>query len=250
MSIIAVIPARYASTRLPGKPLLKETGKFLIQHVVEQVRKAPDLDRVIVATDDERIARACQSFGAEAVMTRANHKTGTDRLAEVATALNLADNDIVINVQGDEPEIPPDCIVALVNLVKSARADFPMATLAAPLTAQRAEDPNRVKVVFDPSGRALYFSRAKIPYDRDDAGHVRYFLHLGLYAYHAGFLRRFINLPQTPAEKAEKLEQLRALENGFGILVAVVPTAHSGIDTPEDYAAFVERERLRKTQKK
>jgi 3-deoxy-manno-octulosonate cytidylyltransferase (CMP-KDO synthetase) len=245
MSVIAVIPARFASTRLPGKPLLNETGKYLIQHVVEQVSQTEGLDDVIVATDDPRIAAACQSFGAHCMMTRADHPTGTDRIAEVAKKLSLADTDIVLNVQGDEPEIPPACITELVHLAQSARVDFPMATLAAPLTSARADDPNRVKVVFDPSGRALYFSRAKIPFNRDGSAHVRYFLHLGLYSYQAGFLRRFITLPQTPAEKAEKLEQLRALEHGYGILVAVVPTAHAGIDTAEDYAAFVKRYKAR-----
>ena len=245
MTVIAVIPARFSSTRLPGKPLLNETGKFLIQHVVEQVAKTKGLDDIIVATDDERIVKACEWFGAHTMMTRADHPTGTDRIAEVAEKLWLSDSDIIVNVQGDEPEIPPEYITTLVNTAKSASAEFPMATLATPLTLERANDPNRVKVVFDPSsGRALYFSRARIPFDRDGTGQVKYFLHLGLYAYRSGFLRRFIALPQTPAEKAEKLEQLRALEHGHGILVATVPTAHAGIDTPADYAAFVQRWKL------
>jgi 3-deoxy-manno-octulosonate cytidylyltransferase (CMP-KDO synthetase) len=241
MTVIAVVPARYASQRLPGKPLLKETGKYLIQHVVEQVGKTKGLDDVIVATDDQRIMDACKCFGAHAILTRADHPTGTDRIAEVAEKLWLSDTDIIINVQGDEPEIPPPYIAELVNLAKDAPTDFPMATLATPLPADRADDPNRVKVIFSPSGRALYFSRARIPFDRDRTGQVQYFLHLGIYSYRAGFLRRFIALPQAPAEKAEKLEQLRALEHGYGILVVTVPTAHAGIDTPADYAAFVQR---------
>lgn len=239
MTAIALIPARYASTRLPGKPLLSETGKPLIQHVVESVRRAASIQRIVVATDDDRIAQAVAAFGGEAVLTRADHPSGTDRLAEAAEKLALGDDEIVVNVQGDEPDIPPECVDRLVDLID--RSDMPMATLATPLSADRADDPNRVKVVFDRSGRAMYFSRAKIPLDREKTRRVRYFLHLGIYAYRVGFLKRFASLPPTPAETAEKLEQLRALEHGYGIAVAEVEYDGVGIDTPADYAEFVAR---------
>lgn len=239
MTVVAIIPARLGSTRLPEKPLLKETGKYLIQHVVEQVQQVAGLDRVLVATDDERIVDACEQFDVAAVMTRPDHQTGTDRIAEVAERLSLADDDIVVNVQGDEPEIPPACIADLIELLK--RSDAPMATLATPLGADQADDPNRVKVVCDLNGRAMYFSRSKIPHDRDGGSQVEYYLHLGIYAYRAGFLREFTRLPQTPAERAEKLEQLRALQHGHAIIVGTVLYRGEGIDTPEDYAEFVRR---------
>ncbi len=241
MHIWAIIPARYGSTRLPGKPLLAETGKPLIQHVVESVREAERIERVVVATDDERICEAVRAFGGEAVMTRADHPCGTDRIAEAVRGLRLADEDIVVNVQGDEPDIPPACIDTLVGLIESSGA--PIATLATSLSPEQGRDVNKVKVVLTRDGRALYFSRARIPHDRDEEGAVDYLLHLGIYAYRVEFLKRFSSLPPTPAERAEKLEQLRALEHGWEIAVAVVDYDGSGIDTPEDYAAFVARAR-------
>ena len=234
-----IIPARYASTRLPGKPLLAETGKPLIQHVVEAVRGARRVERIVVATDDRRIADAVAAFGGEAVMTRVDHASGSDRLAEAAGLLGLADDAIVVNVQGDEPEIPPACVDRLVELL--ADSDAPMATLLTALPPEQARDPNRVKAVTDESGRALCFSRAPIPFDRDATGNVAYKLHLGVYAYRAGFLRLFTQLSPTPAETAEKLEQLRALQHGYAIATAEVEYDGAGIDTPEDYAAFVRR---------
>jgi len=242
MGVVAIIPARYASKRLPGKPLLAETGKPLIQHVVESVRRARGIERIVVATDDSRIAEAVAAFGSEALMTRADHACGTDRLAEAAAKLALADDDIVLNVQGDEPEIPPACLEKLIALLVGSAA--PMATLATPLAAAEIGDPNRVKVVCDLAGRAMYFSRSPIPHDRDGRGGVRHLLHLGVYAYRAGFLKEFASLPPTPAEQAEKLEQLRALEHGRNIAVGVVAYDGASIDTPDDYAAFVERTRL------
>jgi len=239
VSATAIIPARYASTRLPGKPLLAETGKPLIQHVVESLRGARRIERAVVATDDERIAAAVRGFGGQAVLTRADHRCGTDRIAEAAEALGLADEAIVVNVQGDEPEIPPACVDELVALI--AGCDAPMATLLTALPPGRAADPNRVKCVADRTGRALYFSRSPIPHDRDAAGGVAYKLHLGIYAYRTAFLKRFTQLPQTPAETAEKLEQLRALEHGYAIATAEIDYHGAGIDTPEDYAAFVAR---------
>ncbi len=239
MTAIAIIPARYASTRLPGKPLLAETGKPLIQHVVEAVQNASALGRIVVATDDARIADAVAAFGGEAVMTSADCRTGTDRLAEAAGTLGLADDAIVVNVQGDEPDIPPACLDALVALLVDT--DAPMATLCTPLPAEKAADPNKVKVVRAGNGLALYFSRSLIPHDRDATGEASHFLHLGVYAYRAGFLKHFAGLPSTPAESVEKLEQLRALEHGFPIAVAEVDYDGVGIDTPEDYAQFVAR---------
>ena len=241
VSVIAIIPARYASTRLPGKPLLAETGRPLIQHVVEAVRRADGIDRIVVATDDERIADAVAGFGGEAVMTSESCRSGTDRLAEAAEVLGLADENLVLNIQGDEPEIPVDCVEKLIELLRTADAE--MVTLATPLPADLADRPDKVKVVCDASGKALYFSRAKMPFDRDGDASVRYLLHLGVYGYRVAFLKRFAALPPTPAEQAEKLEQLRALEHGFAIAVAVVDYDGTGIDTPGDYAAFVARTR-------
>ena len=241
MSVIAIIPARYASTRLPGKPLLAETGRPLIQHVIDAVSAATSVDRIVVATDDPRILQTVEAFGGEAILTREDCASGTDRLAEAAVKLGLADDDIVINIQGDEPDMPGACIDRLAALM--GETDAPMATLATPLPDTDADDPNKVKVVCDAAGRAMYFSRSKIPHDRDSAG-ADYLLHLGIYGYRAGFLKTFTSLPPSPAEQTEKLEQLRALEYGYAIAVAVVDYAAHGIDTPADYAAFVARRRI------
>ncbi len=239
MSVIAIIPARYGATRLPGKPLLDQTGKTLIQHVVEAVQAAKAIDRIVVATDDERIREAVVAFGGEAVMTSEACASGTDRLAEAAATLGLADDDVIINVQGDEPDMPGTCIDRLVALM--AAGDAPMATLATALAPAEAADPNKVKVVCNAAGKAMYFSRAPIPFDRDGDGDVAHLLHLGIYGYRVSFLRTFTSLPPSPAEQAEKLEQLRALEYGYAIAVGVVDYAGTGIDTPDDYAAFVAR---------
>ena len=251
MKAVAIIPARFASSRLPGKPLLKETGKFLIQHVYEQAAKAATIARVIVATDDARIAEAVRSFGGDAVMTRADHVSGTDRVAEVARAIEA---DIIVNVQGDEPELEPAAIDTLVRLMESppesgggqGSALYPIGTLACPFAkGSDPSDPNAVKVVVDRSGRALYFSRALVPFPRDSAGTVhdasRWLLHLGIYAYRRDFLLKLATLPPTPMEQMEKLEQLRVLEHGYPLIVGIVEKAAIGIDTPEDYAAFVAR---------
>jgi len=238
MSVIAIIPARYASVRLPGKPLLAETGRPLIQHVVDAVSTAESVDRIVVATDDSRILQTVEAFGGEAILTSEDCASGTDRLAEAAETLGLADDDIIINVQGDEPEMSGECIDRLAGLM--AETDAPMATLATGLPDADAGAPNKVKVVCDAAGRAMYFSRSKIPHDRDSSG-ADYLLHLGIYGYRAGFLKTFASLPPSPAEQTEKLEQLRALEYGYAIAVAVVDYASQGIDTPADYAAFVAR---------
>jgi len=239
MNAIAIIPARYASSRLPGKPLLDRTGMPLIRHVVQAVASASSVQKIVVATDDSRIADAVEAFGGNCVMTRADHPSGTDRIAESAEKLGLAADDIVVNVQGDEPEMPGACVDQLVELL--AGDSCPMATLATPLSEDDADDPNKVKVVTRDDGRALYFSRSRIPFDRDSTRQVRYLLHLGIYAYRVAFLKRYAALPPTPAEQSEKLEQLRALESGFDIAVGVTDYHGRGIDTPDDYEAFVAR---------
>ncbi len=241
MNAVVVIPARYASQRLPAKPLLNDTGKYLIQHVHEQAAKAKRVSGVIVATDDRRIFDAVASFGGRAVMTRADHPSGTDRIAEVAATL---DADVVVNLQGDEPQFDPADLDKLVELMADPATG--MATLAIPLR-NKADylNPNVVKVVCDRTGRALYFSRSPIPFVRDGepdfARTPPHFLqHLGVYAYRREVLLRLAATPPHPLEVAEKLEQLRALADGIGIKVGVIATAHRGVDTPEDYAAFVQ----------
>jgi 3-deoxy-manno-octulosonate cytidylyltransferase (CMP-KDO synthetase) len=249
MEIVAIVPARFASTRLPGKPLLSDTGRPLIQHVVEAARKAKRLDRVIVATDDRRIAEAVDRFGGEVAMTRADHPTGTDRVAEVAARLPGA--TIVVNLQGDEPEISGAALDLVVSVLEDDR-ESPMATLATPIRSEAVyRDPSCVKVVGSRArpGRALYFSRSPIPCYRDGdlprEGAPIALLHLGLYAYRRDFLLGLAKLPPSPLEMAEKLEQLRVLEAGFPIALGIVEEPSIGIDTPDDYRRFVERWRSR-----
>ncbi len=245
MDVIAVIPARFASTRFPGKPLANQTGKFLIQHVVERVQAATRIGRCIVATDDERIADAVRSFGGEAELTRADHPSGTDRIAEVVARLPGTPDDIVLNVQGDEPEIEPAYLDRLAACLAGESVDCPAATLACPFPSDSdPADPNAVKVVVNAAGRALYFSRSLIPYPRDRGGqpdHGLSLLHLGVYAYRRGFLLEFSNLEPGDLEQVERLEQLRVLERGYALAVEVVEQACAGVDTPEDYARFVDR---------
>jgi 3-deoxy-manno-octulosonate cytidylyltransferase (CMP-KDO synthetase) len=248
MEIVAVIPARFASTRLPGKPLLSETGSPLIQHVVEAARRASRLGRVIVATDDERIASAVEKFGGEYAMTRADHPSGTDRVAEVAAGLPEA--RIVVNLQGDEPEISPEALDLVVSTLEDA-PDASMSTLATPIRSEATyRDPSCVKVVCSAAGHALYFSRSPIPCHRDGlpdpaSGSPIAHLHLGLYAYRRDFLLKLAAMPPSPLEMTEKLEQLRVLEAGHRIDVGFVDEPGVGIDTPEDYRRFVERLRAR-----
>jgi 3-deoxy-manno-octulosonate cytidylyltransferase (CMP-KDO synthetase) len=243
--IVAVIPARFASTRLPGKPLLSATGRPLIQHVVDAARRARSLQRILVATDDPRIAAAVAGFGGEAVMTRADHPTGTDRVAEVAAGLDGA--RIIVNLQGDEPEVSGAALDRVVALLADD-PEAPMATLATPIRDEaRYRDPACVKVVCTRGGRALYFSRSPIPYHRDGfpqpaaAGQPLAYLHLGLYAYRREFLLAIGSLPPSALEAAEKLEQLRVLDAGYPIAVGLVEEPSIGIDTPEDYRRFVAR---------
>ena len=239
--IIVCIPARYGSTRFPAKVLAKDTGKFLIQHVYEQAKLAKLPDRVIIAADDKRIAQAAKSFGVDCILTNPDCPSGTDRIAEAVGGLDF---DIVVNLQGDEPEIDP----ANIDTVAKLLADDPkcqMATLVAEFdTKEQIADPNIVKAVVSSVGKAIYFSRSVIPYDREKGGigeTKNYLRHIGIYAYRRDFLLKITKLPQTPLEKQEKLEQLRAIENGFDILAAKVKHTCAGIDTPEQYAEFVKR---------
>lgn len=242
MNAVAVIPARYASTRFPAKPLARETGKYLIQHVCERLSAAKRISSVIVATDDERICEAVESFGGVAAMTREDHPSGTDRVAEVAAGL---DAELLLNVQGDEPEIEPGHLDLLIErMMQDPEAEI--GTLCCPFAKQAdPRDSNKVKVVVSTAGRALYFSRSLIPYPRDAAGvpddAANWLLHVGVYAYRRAALVKLAALPPSSLEIAERLEQLRALENGMAISVVHVDHAAPGIDTPDDYAEFVAR---------
>ena len=233
MSVLAVLPARYASTRYPGKPLAKIAGKSMIQHVWERTRRAKHVDAVVVATDDERIRDACAAFGAEVEMTAATHPTGTDRLAEVAE--RRAEHDVIVNVQGDEPLIEGFVIdAAIESLLRDEAAA--MSTVVHRAESDAFDDPNRVKVVLDRSGVALYFSRAPIPFRRGAVERLP-LQHVGLYCYRRAFLLEFVRLERTPAECAEELEQLRALENGFRIRAAEIEGWKSvPVDVPGDVA--------------
>jgi 3-deoxy-manno-octulosonate cytidylyltransferase (CMP-KDO synthetase) len=230
--------------------LLRETGKSLLAHTWEAAMRARRPLDVVVATDDERIVREVESFGGEAVLTSPDLASGTDRVAAVARSY-LSHAEILVNVQGDEPEIDPAAIDRVIELVE-AGSDANMATVAAPIRSRETLfDPARVKVVLDGAGRALYFSRAPIPHLRDGDHAVLAsnpplaFHHMGLYAYRRSFLLKLAATPPSPLEQAEKLEQLRVLSMGEAIRVAVVERASAGIDTPEDYAAFVARQRKR-----
>jgi 3-deoxy-manno-octulosonate cytidylyltransferase (CMP-KDO synthetase) len=280
MKVVAVIPARYSSTRFPGKVLAKDTGKVLIQHTYERACLAKLPEKVIIAADDEKVVAAAKTFGAECVLTSPDHQSGTDRIAEAVADMDV---EIIVNLQGDEPEIDPGNIDYLAKMLMD-NPDCPMATLAAEFqTAQQVSDPNIVKVIISPCvardavgfrrwhglparerdhgqdghatqhaapntqyeiGRAIYFSRSPIPYDREKSGVgdvKQYLRHIGIYAYRKKFLLEITALPQTPLEKIEKLEQLRAIEGGYSILVGKVKHTCDGIDTPEQYAEFVKR---------
>jgi 3-deoxy-manno-octulosonate cytidylyltransferase (CMP-KDO synthetase) len=241
MRVAIVIPARYASSRLPGKPLLRDTGMYLIQHVYERAVESKCAGDVIVATDDERIFDAVRGFGGRAVMTRADHQSGTDRIAEVAAHLEC---DAVVNLQGDEPQIDPAALDLVAKLL-GADTECDMATLAVPIADRDTYlSPNVVKVVCDDLGRALYFSRSPIPAVRDgepdfSARPARFLQHLGVYAYRRQFLLKIAATPPHQLEQSEKLEQLRVLGTGGMIRVGLVTHSHRGIDTPDDYAEFV-----------
>ena len=243
MRAVAIIPARYAATRLPGKPLLRESGKYLVQHVWEAASAARGLSEVLIATDDSRIADAARSFGARAVLTRADHATGTDRIHEAARALDPSP-DVVVNVQGDEPRLDPAEIEEVLRLLEE-RPEADMATLAVDAGPEAGPNPSRVKVVVDASGMALYFSRSPIPHYRDCPA-PGYLVHVGIYGYRARALSRFVSLPPSPLEKAERLEQLRALEAGMRIAVGRALRMPLSVDTPDDYKAFLDSLRARR----
>ncbi|MGY2799430.1 3-deoxy-manno-octulosonate cytidylyltransferase (CMP-KDO synthetase) [Ewingella americana] len=239
MSFIAIIPARFASSRLPGKPLADIGGKPMVVHVMERAKES-GADRVIVATDHPDVFAAVQAAGGEVCMTRTDHQSGTERLAEVIELYGFSDEDIIVNVQGDEPLVPPVIIKQVAENLASCEAG--MATLAVPIeTAEEAFNPNAVKVVMDAKGYALYFSRATIPWERERFAKSKetvgdtFLRHIGIYAYRAGFIRRYVNWAPSPLEHIELLEQLRVLWYGEKIHVAVAKEVPSvGVDTPED----------------
>ncbi|MCL5501247.1 3-deoxy-manno-octulosonate cytidylyltransferase [Escherichia coli] len=239
MSFVVIIPARYASTRLPGKPLVDINGKPMVVHVLERARES-GAARVIVATDNTDVARAVEAAGGEICMTRADHQSGTERLAEVVEKCGFSDDTVIVNVQGDEPMIPPAIIRQVAENL--AARDIGMATLAVPIHhADEAFNPNAVKVVTDAQGYALYFSRATIPWDRDRFAASRETIgdtllrHIGIYGYRAGFIRRYVNWEASPLENIEMLEQLRVLWYGEKIHVAVATEIPgTGVDTQED----------------
>jgi 3-deoxy-manno-octulosonate cytidylyltransferase (CMP-KDO synthetase) len=236
MRALVIVPARLASTRLPRKALLRETGKYLVQHVWERVALAKRVSRAVIATDAREIEDACRSFGAATVLTSPDHPSGTDRCAEAYRKLGER-FDLVVNVQGDEPELDPGHVDRLIEVMERTKA--PMGTLAEPLAdPEEARKPQVVKVVLDHAGRCLYFSRSLIPSEGP------WLRHVGMYAFEPGFLETFTGLAPAELEKKERLEQLRALAHGYAIQAAIVPgTGVRGIDTPEDYAAFVRRAR-------
>jgi 3-deoxy-manno-octulosonate cytidylyltransferase (CMP-KDO synthetase) len=243
MTAVGVIPARYGASRFPGKALTPIGGRPMIERVFEGARTAKHLRCVIVATDDERIADVCRGFGAEVVLTRADHPSGTDRIGEVARGL---EDDIVVNIQGDEPLIEGFVIDACIEALE-ADPDAPMATGVHALDPADATDPNRVKVVLDRRDRALYFSRSPIPYVRD-AAHAPLWQHIGLYAYRRPFLETLTGLAPTPAEQTEQLEQLRVLEHGYPIRCAIIEGWHSvPVDVPGDVARVEARLRGNRT---
>ncbi|WP_457574725.1 3-deoxy-manno-octulosonate cytidylyltransferase [Desulfolithobacter sp.] len=234
--VVAIIPARYQSNRFEGKPLALIAGKPMIQHVVERAWQVEMLSRVVVATDDERIADVVRGFGGEVVLTRSDHASGTDRLAEAAELLDIPEQDVVVNIQGDQPLFPPEVVHQVASPLLEDPA-LPMATLIYKIVRpEEITDPNHVKTVFDCHGNALYFSRSPIPFQRnpEEVDQPTYYKHLGFYAYRKGFLLTFVGLPEGEWERFEKLEQLRALE--YGYTIRVVLTGHDSIevDTPRD----------------
>src|SRR5215472_13545641 len=239
--ILGVIPARYASSRFPGKALVAIAGKTMLEHVWERASQSRYLTSLVIATDDERIRTAAESFKARVLMTRDDHISGTDRVAEAASASNA---QVIVNIQGDEPLIDPAAIdTAILGMLEAE--DAQMTTLKKRIErAEEIHNPNVVKVVTDPIGKAIYFSRAAIPFNRDTSEAVNYYKHIGLYVYQRDFLLGYPDLPVGPLERIERLEQLRALENGHKIRVIETDYESLGVDTPEDWAhvsQFMER---------
>jgi 3-deoxy-manno-octulosonate cytidylyltransferase (CMP-KDO synthetase) len=236
VEVVAIIPARYQSNRFPGKPLADINGKPMIQHVVERAQNVELLSRVVVATDDKRIADVVVGFGGEAVMTRDDHVSGSDRLAEAAEKINISEHDIVVNIQGDQPFFPAKVIAQVAAPLLEDPA-LPMSTLIYKIIRpEEINDPNHVKTVFDKDNFALYFSRSAIPFQRNPEEKVipTYYKHLGFYAYRKGFLLTYVALPEGEWEKFEKLEQLRALEYGYKIKVVLTEHDSVEVDTEEE----------------
>ncbi|MGL1932902.1 MAG: 3-deoxy-manno-octulosonate cytidylyltransferase [Desulfotalea sp.] len=234
--VVAIIPARYESNRFRGKPLALIDGKPMIQHVVERALQVPVISKVYVATDDMRIADCVKGFGGEYVLTRDDHVSGSDRLAEAAEKLGLSENDVIVNIQGDQPLFEADIVASVVQPLLD-EPDLPMSTLIYKIIRpEEIDDPNHVKTVFDVNNNALYFSRSTIPFQRNpEEGYIpTYYKHLGFYAYRKGFLLTFVSLPEGEWERLEKLEQLRALENGYRIKVVVTEHDSIEVDTPDD----------------
>lgn len=232
--IVAFIPARFSSTRFPGKPLAPISGKPMIQHVYERAQACPDLDETYVATDDKRIYACVEGFGGRAIMTAKNHQAGTDRIAEAAERLKVGPRAIVVNIQGDQPLFQPSILTDLIRPLNKDRT-IPMSTLMCKIVEDKEiQDPNNVKVVVDANGYALYFSRLPIPFVRDRGSTPHYYKHIGIYAYSNEFLLTFTKLPYGKLEEMEKLEQLRALEHGFKIKVIETPFDSTEVDVPED----------------
>ncbi|WP_457553708.1 3-deoxy-manno-octulosonate cytidylyltransferase [Desulfobacula sp.] len=238
---IAIIPSRYGSSRFEGKPLALVAGKSMIQRVYEQAQKSPAVSKTIVATDDERILKAVDTFGGHAVMTSDDCRSGTDRVAQTADYLNLGQDDIIVNIQGDQPLFNPLTIDELISPFNDD-PDLVMSTLVFKIKDKREiTDPKDVKVTFDNNGFALYFSRAQIPYPRDLQTNVDFYKHLGFYAYKKSFLDTLVKLPTGICEQVEKLEQLRVLEFGYRIKVVVTPYDSPEIDLPEDIKRIEEK---------
>lgn len=228
-SAVAIIPARLASTRLPRKVLREIAGQAMIARVYDAARNSPQLNEVIIATDSEEVMQFAQTRGWKAQMTSSEHRSGTDRVYEVAQRIAA---DVYVNIQGDEPLARPEHLDALLQPMQDSRVL--VSTIKTPCPAHDVTNPNAVKVVTDLNGRALYFSRSAIPFDRDKVGNIKYFKHLGFYAYRRAALDRFCNLPESKLEAAERLEQLRFLDNGIDIHVAETPFNTVGVDTEDD----------------
>lgn len=234
MKVICIIPARYESTRFPGKALADLCGKPMIQHVYERVLKVQTVSYIAVATDDDRICEAVQRFGGHAIMTSARHRSGTDRIAEAVSKLDLSDSDIVVNIQGDQPIFEPSQIDEVAKPLLDDPT-IPMSTLIYKIVREEEiTHPNAVKVVFDKDHFAIYFSRATIPYVRDKKGKASYYKHHGIYAYRSVFLEIFTRLPEGVLEKLEALEQLRAMEHGYRIKVVETLYDSVEVDTPQE----------------
>jgi 3-deoxy-manno-octulosonate cytidylyltransferase (CMP-KDO synthetase) len=234
VKVIGIIPARYGSTRLPGKPLIQISGKSLIQRTYENAQNCSSLDKIIVATDDERIADHVRSFGGNVVMTAAACPTGTDRIIDALKQSQLADSDIIINIQGDEPTLESDVIEKVINALKNDQEA--VVSTAAVLSKEDPSNPSVVKCVFDQKGHAIYFSRSLIPGGKSGQWRpeIPYYKHLGIYGYRVGFLKIYSSLKHTPLQIAEDLEQLKIIENGYKIAIAIVKSNAIGVDTPED----------------